>query len=70
MDSDEKTKMKTLLSYLVEHNRDHSQEVKDWAKKAREIGELTLADDMLAAADAMDKAIELLNGSLNRLEGT
>jgi len=28
VNTDEKNKMKTLLSYLVEHNRDHSQEVK------------------------------------------
>ena len=69
MDSDERDKMKTLLSYLVEHNRDHSQEVKDWAKKAREIGESGLADEMLQAAAAMDEASELLNGSLKRLEG-
>ena len=69
MVGDERAKMKTLLSYLVEHNRDHSQEVKDWAKKARDMGESGLADEMLQAAEAMDKASELLNGSLKRLEG-
>jgi len=69
MDGDEREKMKTLLSYLVEHNRDHSQEVKDWAKKARDMGESGLADEMLRAATAMDEACELLDGSLKRLEG-
>ena len=70
MDADERNKMKTLLSYLVEHNRDHSQEVKDWANKAGELGESELADEMRQAAKAMDTAVELLNGSLKRLEGT
>ena len=61
--------MKTLLSYLVEHNRDHSQEVKDWAVKAADMGETGLSDEMMRAAGAMDEANELLAGSLKKLEG-
>ena len=69
MNTDEKNKMKTLLSYLVEHNRDHSQEVKDWAVKAADMGETGLSDEMMRAAGAMDEANALLAGSLKKLEG-
>jgi hypothetical protein len=66
---DEKAKMKTLLSYLVEHNREHSQEVKDWAGKATDMGEADLADEMMRAAEIMDDANALLEKSLKKLEG-
>ena len=69
MDNDEKTQMKTLLGYLVEHNREHSEEVKDWAKKAAGMGESALADEMMQAAGTMDKANDLLSGALSKLEG-
>ena len=70
MSVDEKAKMKTLLSYLVDHNREHSQEVKDWAGKAADMGEADLADEMMQAARAMDEANGLLEKSLKKLEGT
>ena len=70
MSVDEKAKMKTLLSYLVDHNREHSQEVKDWAGKAADMGEVDLADEMMQAARAMDEANGLLEKSLKKLEGT
>ena len=70
MNADEKNKMKTLLNYLVEHNRDHSQEVKDWAGKAADMGEAGLADEMMRAAGAMDEANTLLAESLKKLEET
>ena len=69
MNTDEKAKMKTLLTYLVEHNREHSQEVKDWAAKAADMGEQGLADEMMRAAGTMDEANALLDKSLKKLEG-
>ena len=69
MNTDEKSKMKTLLSYLVEHNREHSQEVKDWAARAADMGEEELADEMMRAAGTMDEANALLDKSLKKLEG-
>jgi hypothetical protein len=68
MASDEKTKLKALLHYWVEHNREHSQEFKEWAGKARALGEVKVAGEMLQAAQAMDKAGRLLSQSLKRLE--
>ena len=68
MVSDERAKMKTLLSYLVEHNQEHAQEIREWANKASIMGEVGLADEMLQAARAMDNASVLLYQSLKRLE--
>ena len=68
MGSNEKTKLRTLLKYLVEQNREHSQEVKDWADKVRAMGEFKVAEEMLKASRAMEKASSLLSQSLERLK--
>ena len=67
MSDEEKSKLKTLLNYWVEHNQEHSQEIKDWADKAKALGEAAAAEEMLLAAQEMDKASGLLSQSLKRL---
>ena len=67
MSIDEKDKLKALLNYWVEHNREHSQEFQEWSHKARVLGETEIAEEMLQAVQAMDKAGELLSRSLKRL---
>ena len=69
MGSDEPAKLGTLLKYWVEHNQEHSQEIKDWADKARAMGKSEVAADMLQASGAMDQASERLSQALKRLEG-
>jgi len=61
MGSDERTKLKILLDHWVEHNREHSREFSEWAEKARALGETGVSEDMLQAAQEMDKAGELLS---------
>ena len=68
MGSDERTKLKALLNYWMEHNREHSQEFKEWADKAKALGEVEIAEEILQAAQEMDKASGLLSQSLKRLE--
>ncbi len=68
MSSDEKSKLKTLLSYWVEHNEEHSQEFKVWAEKARQMGEEEVAGEILQAVGNMDRVSEILSGTLKRLE--
>ena len=68
MVNDEITKLRTLLGYWAEHNREHSQEVKDWVEKAKALDKAEVAEEMLQAAQAMDKASELLSQSLKELE--
>ncbi|MFC1941608.1 hypothetical protein ACFLWU_00105 [Chloroflexota bacterium] len=68
MGSDEITKLRILLNYWMEHNQEHSQEFKEWADKAKVMGEGQVAEEILQAAEAMDKAGGLLSQSLKRLE--
>jgi phage shock protein A len=68
MGMDDRAKLKTLLSYWIEHNQEHSQEFREWADKAKAMGETDVAGEMLQAVQEMDKASGLLSQSLKRLE--
>jgi hypothetical protein len=68
MDNDERVKLKTLLNYWIEHNKEHSQEFRQWASKAKVLGEAEAYEQMLQAAQEMDKASESLSRALSRLE--
>ncbi len=69
MGNDEKAKLRTLLNYWIEHNREHSQEFRDWADKAQGFGELEVSKEILQAAQKIDQAGELLSRVLRKLEG-
>ena len=68
MANDEKAKLRKLLNYLIEHNREHSQEVREWAAKAEAMGETQAAREMQQAAQAMDESVGYLSQSLKRIE--
>jgi nickel/cobalt exporter len=68
MVSDDRAKLRALLNYWVEHNQEHSHEFKEWADKAKALGEVNVAEDILQAVQAMDRASGLLSQSLKRLE--
>ena len=68
MGTDERTKVVTLLNYWIEHNKEHSQEFKEWANKIKGFGEGEAGKDMLRAAQEMDKASQILSRALERLE--
>jgi len=67
MDNDEKAKLQTLLNYWIEHNKEHSQEFREWATKASGFGETEVSEEILAAAQEMDRANESLSRALKRL---
>ena len=67
MSSEEKSRLKIILAHWVEHNEDHSREFKEWAEKARQMGESEVADEILQAVGSMDKVTEIFNGTLKRL---
>ena len=69
MDNNERAKLKTLLHYWIEHNKEHSQEFKDWAVKAEASGDAEAGADMLRASQEMDQASEILSQALRKLEG-
>jgi len=66
---DEKAKLRALLHYWIEHNKEHSQEFREWVDKAKALGEAEAGEDMLLAAQEMDKASETLSRALRRIEG-
>ncbi len=68
MSSDEKTKLKTLLKYWIEHNQEHSQEFKEWAEKAEQMGEAEVGGEILQAVGNMEKVTEILSKTLRKLE--
>ncbi len=67
MSGEELTKLRILLKHWVEHNEEHSQEFITWASKAQAIGEAETGEKMLAAAEEMNKAGELLSQALGEL---
>ena len=67
MSIDEKAKLKTLLSYWVEHNEEHSGEVKEWAEKAGDMGEAEIAAEIMQAVENMDRVSQILSKTLKRL---
>ena len=68
MSNDERAKLRTLLNYWIEHNKEHSQEFREWAGKAKGFGETEAGRELLQAAQEMDKASKSLSQVLRRLE--
>ena len=68
MDNDERAKLRTLLTYWIEHNKEHSQEFREWAEKAKGFREAEAGEEMLQATQEMDKASKFLSQALERLE--
>ena len=69
MSNDERAKLRTLLNYWIEHNKEHSQEFREWVSKAKAFGEPEVGEKMLQAAQEMDKASEILSQALGGLAG-
>ena len=67
MSADEKSKLKTLLTYWVEHNEEHSGEFREWAEKVKAMGEAEVAAEIMQAVANMDKVSEILSKTLQRL---
>jgi len=68
MSNAEREKLKILLNHWIEHNKEHSQEFREWAEKAKGFGEAETCDDILEAAQDMDKASEALFRPSRRFE--
>ena len=68
MSNEETAKLKTLLNYWIEHNKEHGQEFKEWADRVKALGAIESSKDMLQAVREMDKASECLLRALGNLE--
>ena len=68
MNKSEMEKLKILLDHWIEHNKEHGDEFREWAEKARDLGEAVVQQDMLDAAQYMDKASDSLVKALEELD--
>jgi nickel/cobalt exporter len=60
--------LRILLNHWIEHNKEHIQEFREGAEKAKRFGEAETSDDLLEAAQDIDKANEPLLRALRRFE--
>jgi nickel/cobalt transporter (NicO) family protein len=67
MAKEDRQKLKTLLAYWIEHNREHGQEFNEWAEKAVEMGETEVAESIRQSVTEMDKATRLFSQALMKL---
>lgn len=56
-----------LLNYLVGHNRDHSQELRELAEEVKGLTGGNVVQHVLEAAQLMDKSTESLKKALSEL---
>lgn len=67
MDRSDREKLRVLLDYWMKHNIEHAGEFREWAEKARAIGEVEVHDELMAAVALLEKANEPLTRALGRL---
>jgi hypothetical protein len=69
MTNDDRAKLRTLLTYWIEHNEEHVEEFQEWAEKAKAFGESEICDEISQAARELARANEPLNRALRKMEG-
>jgi hypothetical protein len=62
-------KVRILLDHWIGHNQEHSQEFREWADKVKALGGAGAGDDMVQAAQEMEKAGQSLARALEKLGG-
>ncbi len=63
----ERERFQTLFRHEAEHNVSHAEEFRELAEKARELGESTVCDEILAGVEQMSKANQHFAAALERL---
>jgi hypothetical protein len=66
----EEKKLTTILDYWIQHNVGHAREFREWAEKARSLGQTAVCEHILQAAEQMDKANECLRSADEKLKET
>ena len=64
----ERENFKILLSYWVEHSREHVGEFKEMAEKAKELGEIAIHKAILEGIEQVNKANEAFEAALRILK--
>lgn len=68
MDETEKQKLRILLNYWIEHNKEHGDEFKEWAEKAGDPEEAVVRREILEAVQHMSKVNDFLIRALDNLK--
>jgi hypothetical protein len=64
----DKERLIVLLKYLIGHNKEHGQELRELAMKAKGMVTETIQSHILEAAQRMDESVEFLMKALSELE--
>ena len=67
--TDEKGRLKVLLTSWIEHNKQHSEKFKKWAEKTENPEANPVYNSALKAVEELEKANERLSQALIELEG-
>ena len=67
---EEREKLKHLLEHWIEHNEEHATEFREWATKAKSLGETAVSDQILEAANQLEKANEFLGNASEKMSGS
>jgi len=62
-------KLRALLPHWLEHNQEHGAEFDTWADRAARAGQEVAAQQIRAAAEAMQRANDALQSALAELGG-
>jgi hypothetical protein len=66
---EEPKKLNVFLDYLIQHNRDHAEEIIGLAQVAKDLEELEACDDLEKGAEYMRLANRSLDHALSILKG-
>jgi len=67
--TDEKGRLKMLLTSWIEHNKQHSEKFKKWSEKAQNAESDPIYNRVLQAVEEVEKADERLSQALAELQG-
>jgi thioredoxin-like negative regulator of GroEL len=67
--TDERGRLKVLLTSWTGHNKEHSEKFRKWTEKAENIGDAPIYNSILQGAREMEEANERLSQLLSELEG-
>ncbi len=61
-------RFRILLNYWIRHNREHMEDFRLWAERARQLGESELSEEMLEAGKRMEEVNLPLIKALEELD--
>ena len=64
---EDREKLTHLLKHWIEHNQEHAAEFRQWAVKAGDIGNESVVNNILEAANQLEKADEFLSSALTAM---